>query len=334
MIHKHKILAFLLASMASQVSVAAIADIAEMHTIFNSCVGADGSIRCLDNKGKEDYRRLEHMTTLMKSALMANPGDPIVRDNVLGLYNQAYSTLKTHQLTPDWHLPGEIRDMGISVRRTFDGNEKFSFVVRGSTHQPHIIRQFQISHYPDQVIIDKVAGIGEWEEQDMGKFSYGIESHRTPQKIEAGLYTLNIELENGTKTQGWFLVEDDMNATTGPAVQSPSQGETFHTGNPTFNWSNYVSTQYKPYERRWFWSGVTRVEPPQYSGVEKWKVYQENPTIHQATPGIDGNFDSAADHKLLPGNYEVTFNYKELRAFGDIEVGRASDTVRTFKVEP
>jgi hypothetical protein len=337
MILKQKItaLAFLVAAVASPLSIAAeTGDLNEMHAIFNACVRTDGTIQCLDNKGKEDYRRLERMTTLMKSALMANPSDPIVRDNVLGLYSQAYTILKSHQLTPDWHLPGEIRDMNITVRRSFNNEDKFSIVVRGTTRQPKVIKQFQISHYPDQVMIDKAMGLGEWEEnQESGKYSFGIESKVSPQKLETGLYTLNIELENGAKTQGWFLVDEDMTASTSPIVQSPARGETFNTGNPTFHWSNYVSPQYKPYERRWFWSGVSKVEAPQYNWEEKWKIYQENPTIHQATLGVNGNFDSPDDHKLEAGNYSVTFNYKEFKTFGDIEVGRASNTVRNFTVK-
>jgi hypothetical protein len=333
--HKLSVFAFSILSITSHVSFAADTDLAEVHAIFNSCVAADGSIQCLDNKGKEDYRRLERMTTLMKNALIANPGDPIVRDNILGLYGQAYATLKSHQLVPEWHLPGEIQSMNITVRRTLADNVKFSVVVRASTHQPNIIKQFQIIQYPDKVMIDKEAGIGKWQEYKDGfqsKFGFGIESILSTQKIESGLYMLNIELEDGTKTPGWFLVDEDMTASTSPIVKHPSRGETFHTGNPTFNWNNYVSPQYKPYERRWFWSGVTTSESTPYTSEEKWKIYQENPTIHQATLGIDGNFDLPQDHALAPGNYGVTFNYKELKSFGDIEVGRASNTERSFTI--
>jgi len=315
--------------------IAAADDLTEMHAIFNACVAADGGIQCLDAKGAKDYRRLERMTTLMKNALINNPDDPLIRDNVLALYDQAYATLKSHQLTPDWHLPVEIRDMNITVRRTLEDRVQYSIVVRASTHQPKIIKQFQIVRYPDQVLIDKEAGIGKWQENAdarKSQYGFGIESNLSPEKIPTGLYLLNIELDDGNKTQGWFLVDDDMNATTSPVVRNPSANEVFHAGNPSFNWNNYISPQYKPYERRWLWSGVTTEEPLQFDSVEKWKLTQNYPTIEHARLGVDGNFDSPNEHKLLPGNYFVTFNYKELRLFGDIELGRGSITGKYFKV--
>lgn len=308
------------------------AQLSQLHTLYAQCV---------DKNGKENPGKLKAMVGLMKDILKANPNDSLVKENVLALYKSAYDNFPSHALPSDWQLPPSLSYMRIAARRNVtQGETNYSLVIKGVESEADAIKQFQVIHYPDQVVFDKLAGQGRWEEEG----DPNLERHPVPPNLQletqkmnhpydTGLYLLKMELKNGSKVEGWFLMDDEMVATTAPEVVSPSVGETLGSGNPTVKWLNYQSAQYKPYEKRILWVGVDKVGKPSYEWDEKWNMYKESPSVQQATIGTDGSFNKTDQQQLENGDYVLQVNYREMRPFGDIEIGRYSTVVRPFKIQ-
>jgi hypothetical protein len=278
-----------------------------------------------------DFRK---MAVAMKDALMAQPDDPQVKENVLRLYKKAYEVQGQNGVPADWQLPDEITKMRITVRRIQKDLPEFSLKVSGNTIQAKIIKQLQVIHYPDQIVLDKRSAIGEWKEgpgKNSVDFEYQFQGRKSRQQVATGLYLLKVELTNGKSVDGWFLVDDDMNASTTPEVSSPAVGETFTTGNPKFIWVDFRSPEYKPYEHRSVWIGVSRAEPPNYDWDKKWQLWVDSPTLQQTTVGPTSGGTGVS--KLENGRYVFVINYGERRRFGDVMIGRDCMTNRTFIVQ-
>lgn len=277
---------------------------------------------------------LGRMAVEIKNALAAQPNDPVVRENVLGLLRKAYETAGQNGIPADWHLPDEITKMKITVRTAHKDLPEYTLKVYGDVTALGVIRQLRVTRFPDQVVLDKLAKVGEFEDSvdSLDKtLEYNYESPKSHQPVPTGLYLLHIELASGKATEGWFIVDDDMNATATPDVAAPAVGETFATGNPTFRWTNFQSPQYKPYEMRALWMGVSTSEPPAYDWNKKWELYERNPTVQEATVGVTAEGQGVS--KLENGRYLVVIDYHERKRFGDVLIGRDCATSRQFTVK-
>ena len=276
---------------------------------------------------------LVKMTSEMKAALMAQPTDPVVRENVLALLKKTYESRCGQGVPADWRLPDEIGKMKISVRRKEKDTSEYALKVFGNNARLHLIKQLRVTRYPDQVVLDKQAGIGEWSEE-AGKNGedpeYTLQGRKSRQPVPAGLYLLRIELTNGKATDGWFLIDDELNSSATPDVATPAIGETFQTGNPTFRWTDFRSPQYRACERRSVWLGVSRAEPPNYDWDEKWSFWADAPSFEDISVGSSSNGTSIG--KLDAGRYIFVIDFHERRWFGDIQIGRDSVTTRPFSV--
>jgi hypothetical protein len=102
------------------------------------------------------------------------------------------------------------------------------------------------------------------------------------------------------------------------------------TRNPVFEWEDFRSPEYKPYERRSFNLHVGRVTEtaPYWEGL--WDFYLGSPNETQVVVGKDSR---AKELKLEDGEYWVTFQYVEARAFGPLKIRRASRTTRQMLVK-
>lgn len=276
-------------------------------------------------------RDFGEMTKQMKAALMEAPGDQVILENVLGLYSKAFDLMGDKGLPTDWYLPDEISHFRVSVRVRENTRRHYSIGVGGHLQEAGLISQLQLIQYPDRIILDKTAGIGNWEETNPKEpeFNFRAEGSRRP--VESGLYLLKVELTNGKRVDGWFIVDPNLNSSDAPVVHSPKDQQVFITDQPTFRWQDFRSPENRGYETRGLWIGVSRSEPPQYEWQELWYLWQRPIVITEAT--IGKSHDGVGVEALENGNYVFVVNFIERKKFGDIYLSRDSQTQKNFKVK-
>ena len=274
---------------------------------------------------------LRTMAVQLREALEQNPSDVTLKQNVLSLLERAYETAPNGNLPVDWHLPAEIHSMYVGVKYHDSGT--YTFRVYGATVHPESIAELQVVQYPDRVVLDKNAKIGSWGTHtgiDTMRLSFELQSDPSRQGVSSGLYLLNLTLTDGTRTQGWFILDDDVNSTAAPALEVPAANQVFATGNPVLSWPDFVSPERKSFDRRTTWVGISTNEPPGYGWNEIFGYYDPASQARQLTVGPGGSPGSVA--ALPPGSYKMGLDFHERRGFGDLDITRDSVTFRSFQV--
>lgn len=274
------------------------------------------------------------MAVNLRQTLEQNPYDSVVKDNALSLLAKAYENSADGLIPADWHLPDEIKQMKVGVKYKVKDGGHYNLRVYGSTKHRGSIAQMQVIQYPDHVVLDKNGNIGHWNlnaQIDSLDHEYELSGDGSREPIAAGLYLLNMTLNDGTQTKGWFILEENINSTATPKVSVPTKDQVFKTGHPTFKWSHFYSPQYRPFERRSLWAGVSRAEPPDYKWDEVFGHFEYPPTSEELT--VDANGEPMSLAKLNPGSYVFFIDYHERRNFGDLVITRDSITGRDFKVK-
>lgn len=272
---------------------------------------------------------LDRTILSVKEALKSKNED--VRSNALELWKQTLVQHPNERQHADWSLPADVTKMVVNeiyaVRPDDDGYE---MRVKGELAKSGAMTQLQLIRYPNEVILDKNAGIGRYTETIVtGKVTYELKRDRQRHPFAEGLYLLNITTADGKLTQGWFIMAG-LAATAAPKIQTPTQGETFTTGNPTFKWSDFRSPQYQASESRIFYLWIN--EKNSNSDVDLCSADQDDPTITQLTVGKDAG--PGCLNALAPGEYHLGIIYGESRKFGDIVLRRSARSVALFRVKP
>jgi hypothetical protein len=193
------------------------------------------------------------------------------------------------------------------------------------------IEQLQIIRYPNDVVIDKLNAVGEWEEEieSDGSPHFKGQAKKAEARVPAGLYLLNIVLKDGTRTDGWFALDDDMNASTSPKLYQPTAHQELQSNHPVIKFEEYRSPEYKPYEKR---SVIAHVETPEWQTL--WWGGFNYPDDEIATSLTLGSENS--DHQtydFADGKYWLGFGFRESHRFGDLKIMRVSKISRPFKVK-
>lgn len=276
--------------------------------------------------------RFQAMAAHLKEVFEDSSSDDVTRRNALELLHKAYAAKNGGSIPVDWKLPKEIEDMKINVRHARKP-ERDTYVLKasGTGSDKGIVAQIQIVQYPDRIVLDKEAGLGEWTEsydpEDGHYFELDGDSQAEPPA--EGLYLLNLRLRDGRVTKGWFILSDLVSSET-PTVRTPAVGEQFSTRNPTFRWLDFHSPEFQSHERRTLWVGISAPKPPDFTYNEVWSRYEANPATTETTIGVD---PLGKGLKELPdGRYVTHIGYKEIRRFGDLRLARQSMTILPFSV--
>jgi hypothetical protein len=186
------------------------------------------------------------------------------------------------------------------------------------------VAQVQLVRFPNDVILDKEAGLGFYtaDKRADGTFDLALSTAggglREPPA--EGLYLLNFRLDDGSVTQGWFVL-DNLTSNAMPVVAAPAVGAHLPPGPVSFRWEDFRSSSYDPCESRRLRINIGK-NLPQYPYWEPtWKFSQQNPTA-----------TSVESDAVAPGDYWVTVAYDETRQFGDLTLTRNSRTGRPITV--
>lgn len=265
----------------------------------------------------------------VRDALADTGTDTIVRKNALDLLAKADDETRGN-LPVDWTLPAGVSDMKFtqSLKQEPDGYI-YKVQIRADIVERDMVQQVQVARFPDVVILDRQAGMGEFSTgpEDVG-FSFDLEREMS-EALADGLYLLRLELKDGTRSEGWFIISD-LAATTTPRLDAPAVGQTFDHGRPEFVFEDFRSAAYKSYERRRLHINAARLTSSDPGWDLSWGFYLVDPAITSVTVGPHPN--ALGVEELPPGRYWVSVEFLEERRFGPMKLRRGAKTGRPIYV--
>jgi hypothetical protein len=237
---------------------------------------------------------------------------------------EAYEKANGPIVPLDWTVPQGMHLLSFNASREYDAESDRTF-YQASFYMPleqaGIIEQVQLIRYPNQIIVDKQAGIGNWgEEINLGIPCATLSTRRTS-PIEDGLYLLNLQVHGQPRVNGWFILSQSASSAT-PIVRSPTPHEVFRTGLPTFRWVDFKSPEYRPFELRKRMISTYGNNSP--TGVaQQWSKNSTNP---------DASESITPDPALTAGNYSFHLGFQERWFLGGMLLGRSSATRVNFSI--
>lgn len=276
---------------------------------------------------KKDFKEMG----LAIKTVLSSGAEPEVQSSAIKLLDQVYTENCEYNFPVDWHLPVQIIRMSVDQMRNLEPDGVwYRTLVSGHLKEIDGIQQLRLVQFPNKVIADKQAGIGEWEVEvdpnDPSDIYYALTQKDSKEAVQPGLFLLEIVTKDGRTTKGWFILNDQFSSAS-PVVHSPTVGEHFASGTPDFRWNDFKSPEYKACERRKMNIYVTKI--PSSTWDLRWSVSGSDPGMTSATVGSDGIGNSS----LEPGRYWFSLFYRETRQFGDLELRRRSATSRNFYID-
>jgi hypothetical protein len=120
---------------------------------------------------------------------------------------------------------------------------------------------------------------------------------------------------------GWFIFTR-MTGAESPEITGPTPNQVYVDANPTFTWKNFVSSEYRHFERRKIFvaAGFADGRVPD--------VFQFSSKSKETPPT-----QIRVDKPLVAGDYYMRVSYRERRDFGPLTLSRESDTTMPFSVK-
>jgi len=239
---------------------------------------------------------------------------------------------KHGQIVPlDWQLPKGFTIGITALTRSYDvSTDRLRFAVSffSILDRSLEIEQFKVSRYGGSVVIDKAAGIGDWNQ---GLMSWGDRpyvsagSSHQDSPMQDGLYLMNIKIKGQKVVEGWFFLHGA--STTSPVVMSPQVNQKYTTANPIFNFQDFTSSFISPSDSRKLTVSIFH----EGDNKQVWNTSYINPkNITSVTLGQDGN--QFGDKALVSGSYRMNLAFEERSYFGDLTIGRVINTTVPFGI--
>jgi hypothetical protein len=298
---------------------------------FAGTGGAPGVEEAHERYLARDFRG---MTESIRTSLMAAPGDAALTGNLMDLLRGALKE-NDARVPTQWKLPAGVETMRFGVNHRFEPEEnriRYRLTLSGELTDAGLIEQLQVIRYPDAVVIDKQAGIGEWSDEGGldGSAAYWAAADSSRDPIPMGLYLINVKVKGQPLVQGYVL-NSIRPSSESPVITAPAVGATVNTGNPVVSWNDFTSPQYVPGEARTL--SVYVSDPANdYKGI--WEFWTDEPEKIQSI-AIGAQHPNAAGVKALkPGIYYLQLKFNEQSRFGEVRVRRQSTTQFPFTVAP
>jgi len=270
---------------------------------------------------------LKDMGLSIKSVLFSD-AESEVKDNALKLLERAYNENCGYNFPVDWKLPSLVKGLYMNLHRKMEPDGlSYKTKISGHLRDPEAIQQIQVKRYPNTIIADKQAGIGEWEldidPKDPSNIYFEIATKGSVAETP-GLYLIDITTKDNVVTNGWFVLTDQFSSAS-PVIHSPAVGEHFNSIAPEFRWNDFRSPEYKSCEKRGLRIFVAKI--PSDTWDLRWSYRKNDPTQTSVNVGVEG------EGTLEPGKYWFTLSYIESRPFGEMELIRRSETSRQFYID-
>lgn len=239
---------------------------------------------------------------------------------------------KNGQIVPlDWQLPKGFTIGITALTRSYDVSTdrlRFNVSFFSILDLPLEVEQFKVTRYGGSVVIDKTAGIGDWNQ---GVMSWGNRPYVSAGSIHQdtpmpdGLYLITIKVKGQKAIDGWFFLHGT--STTSPIVTSPQVNEKYTNLNPTFSFQNFTSIFLSPSDSRKLSVSIFH----EGDNKQVWNTSYINPkNITAFTLGHDVNQNG--DSALVSGSYRLNLAFEERSYFGDLTIGRVINTTVPFGI--
>lgn len=274
-------------------------------------------------------KKYKKMALQLKHVFQYSEGNKAIEKNALELLDLAHKERGQKRIPVDWKLPKDIDYLKVGFRTQYNKAADYTgykIDVVGLTEEPENLEQLRIVKYPNQIIIDKIKGIGSfdsWKNEDDRGFYLG---RRFESPKFDGLYLIQIKLKGQDLVNGWFI-SSKMKSSKTPTIKTPIDGTIFNTPNPEFVWNNFLSPEYQNFEQRKLYLKITHFNSKRKTVW--WWLSEKDPTRERVTLGDEG----IGAHILKPGTYLLHLNYGERKKFGPIKLSRDSRTVVGFEVK-
>ena len=272
----------------------------------------------------------------IKSSLLQTQNHPIIVKNMAELYTAAAKNSLFNNVAPDWQMPKEITYSGFEIQRKLNlpqGRVGYSRAVFVGVEDGSSLEQLQVIRYPDEVIFDYVAKIGDWyvdHSKTDKETDYWAGGSNSSKPFAEGLYLLNIKIKGQVATQGWFVLANK-NSSANPVVLSPSANQLFADGKPQFNWNQFQSPEYQAGERLRVGVKISQ------AGGEEEDIAGLTLADRQATSYKYGDKSVTEEFngpdQLASGNYNFRLFCRETERFGEFMIRRTSSTKVPFSVK-
>ncbi len=312
----------------------AMAGVATVALANGGFFGAEGERSAIERAHaaylKDD---MPSMSSALREALADPSADQLVRTNAYDLLNRAFREHKG-KLTSDWAPPPGVSNLKFAhVRKAKQDGVAYKANFAGHMDAADTLSQVQLVKFPNDVVLDRRAGVGEWEsapEETGGGFYFGLDSEDREAPLADGLYIIRFVLASGLSSEGWFVMSDLTSSAT-PSVHAPAYGETVTSAQPTITWDDFRSPELSPDERRVMRVNVSRVTDVSPYWAPVWGLSSQGATQTSATVGLEPDADGP-ESSLANGEYWLSVSFYEQRMFGDLKLRRASRTSRPFRV--
>lgn len=286
-------------------------------------------------RAEEAFLNLDGSTMVSeaRSALKESHNHPLIVGQVASLFKSARSSKMRSDFSQNFQLPKDVTYLDLEIQRRYrtdKGEVVFALNASIGINKQADLEQLQVIRYPDEVMLDKAAGIGNMhpEESDTEKELWmGGNESTTP--VQEGLFLINLKLKGEAMVRGYVIMVNK-NASASPVVLTPVLKERIEDATPTISWKGFLSPEYKEGERIANNILITEVE----SGKDVMVVRVKDP---KATSFTVGDKEAAKFYQgvteLVPGKYRMRITHREVEDLGVMKTKRTSTTIVPFTIK-
>ena len=270
--------------------------------------------------------------SLIKSGLQ-NPVSQTESMKMITIYSKLFNLGKLKNEDLGWVLPSGVSNIRVRVARIQqNGGVGFKLGMSGQLDRQDRLDNLVVTKYPNIVVLDKNNKIGTTEiEADPTGFNFSINSARSQLPVPSGYYQVSFTNKEGEKGEGWFVIDDQMNASAGPRFNNITDGQVT-SGLPIFAWNTFQTPEYKAVEWKGNYLSVGKLDQDSNWGdsIGYWNDDDSEMTSVELgkTPAKEGHLELP----LSNGNYLVILGYNEVKKVGNIKFIRRVEVRNRFSV--
>ena len=257
---------------------------------------------------------------MIRDAIRDASGDPEVTRSGIALLEQLYLARGGQPIPVDWKLHPHLDRLKVSVvRRESAYWTEYGLRVWGKQKEAGSVQQIRLTDARGEVVLDRNAQRGTWwtaeDAEDGPEFEIAFwENSHAPAD---GLYDLHVEFTDGSQWDAWLILSGTAASAT-PSMAAPHADQVFRTSRPQFEFPDFRTPEYMPFERRSLWYSL-RQRNDSRPFLTQWEM----------SPTRTG---FAVKDALADGDYTVGVFYTEARRFGPILIGRNAGTTVPFTI--